>query len=109
MHRHDLASDVPLCCRWDAPPPLAAQLIDDALIDGAALAVIAGTASSPADSLISSATFNLGPGRASRMQFVTVGGSEEDGEGSDAAGGSGGGGGGSTDFEVRRSSACVGA
>ena len=46
-----------------APRPGAAQFIDDALREGAQVAVVAGTASVPEDGLLSSAIFNLGPQR----------------------------------------------
>jgi hypothetical protein len=39
------------------------QLLDDALAEGARVAVVAATASVPEDGLVSSAMFNLGPNR----------------------------------------------
>ncbi|KAI7835411.1 hypothetical protein COHA_010685 [Chlorella ohadii] len=67
----------------------AAQFLDDALAEGAQVAVVAATASVPEDGLISSAMFNLGPNRAFQLRVVTMGGgSSEGGEGgSEAAGG----------------------
>jgi hypothetical protein len=41
----------------------AAAFLDDALADGAQIAVVAATASVPEDGLVSSAMMNLGPNR----------------------------------------------
>lgn len=40
-----------------------AQFLDDALADGARVAVVAATSSVPEDGLVSSAMYNLGPNR----------------------------------------------
>lgn len=56
--------------------PGVTQLIDDALADGAVLAAVAGTASSPEDNILSSATLNLGPARASQLRYCMLGGED---------------------------------
>jgi beta-phosphoglucomutase-like phosphatase (HAD superfamily) len=56
------------------------QFIDDALAEGAQVAVVAATASVPEDGLISSAMFNLGPNRAFKMRVVGMGVGSGEGE-----------------------------
>ncbi|PSC67069.1 haloacid dehalogenase-like hydrolase domain-containing protein [Micractinium conductrix] len=53
--------------------------LDDALADGASVAVVAGTASVADDGFVSSAMLNLGPNRAFKLRVVTMGGGSTDG------------------------------
>ena len=53
--------------------PGVTEFIDDALADCAKLVLLSGTASCPEDSILSSAMFNLGPSRSSKIQSLTVG------------------------------------
>jgi hypothetical protein len=86
-----------------------AEVIDDALADGARVVVLAATASSPEDSLVSSAMLNLGPRRAFQIHTLTVGGVVDEEAEEGAAGsrdeGDGEGGGTSLTFEQQVSSA----
>lgn len=50
------------------------EFLDDALADGARVAVVACTASVPDDGLVSNAMLNLGPNRAFQLRVVTLGG-----------------------------------
>ncbi|EFN59021.1 hypothetical protein CHLNCDRAFT_137701 [Chlorella variabilis] len=53
--------------------PGVAQFLDDALAEGAPVAVVAATASVPEDGLVSSAMLNLGPNRAFQLRVVSMG------------------------------------
>lgn len=67
----------------------ALQFIDDMLADDVQPVILAGTASAPEDSVVSSAILNLGPSRSVSIQVITLGqegmisGEGESGEGSD--------------------------
>lgn len=62
------------------------EFLDDALADGARVAVVACTASVPDDGLVSNAMLNLGPNRAFQLRVATLGGDSSGSSGSDEEG-----------------------
>ncbi|KAL4437025.1 hypothetical protein ABPG75_004164 [Micractinium tetrahymenae] len=62
------------------------EFLDDALADGARVAVVACTASVPDDGLVSNAMLNLGPNRAFQLRVVTLGGDSSSDGSSDEEG-----------------------
>ena len=70
------------------------DIIDSALEEGVAVALLGGTCSAPGEGATSAAAFALGPRRAGRISFYTIG--EPVGESPAPDSGAGGGAGGET-------------